>query len=110
MDGVILIRQSDQKKYGSLIQMLTSQYSMGTGQYPRDMTTATDILANHKWDNTKKFQKTEGQSNEKMEKSEKNNEKEGQEKSFAQDYIWCYYCGQTGHKVTKCAKKVSISR
>ena len=50
----LLIQNSDQAKYGSLMSGLISQYSMDHNQYPKTITTAMDILSNHKHDNRKK--------------------------------------------------------
>ena len=47
----VLLRNSDQAKYRSLMNGLISQYSMENDQYPKSITAAIDILANHKHDN-----------------------------------------------------------
>jgi hypothetical protein len=47
----LLIRNSDQVKYGSLSNGLVSHFSMQKNQYPKTCTTATDILSNHRFDN-----------------------------------------------------------
>jgi hypothetical protein len=47
----LLIRNSDQAKYGSLSNGLVSQFSMQNNQYPKTCTTATDNLSNHRFDN-----------------------------------------------------------
>jgi hypothetical protein len=79
----LLIRGSDQTKYRSLTKGLVSQYSLGNDQYPKTITTATDVLSNHKldqryWDNQKK--------NRDRSRDERNNheESEGNATSFAQ--------------------------
>ena len=46
----VLLRNSDQAKYRSLMNGLISQYSMENDQYPKSITAAIDILANHKHD------------------------------------------------------------
>ena len=45
------LRNSNQGKYGSMMNGLISQYSMGNNQYLKTITAATDILSNHKHDN-----------------------------------------------------------
>jgi hypothetical protein len=55
----LLIRGSNQTKYGSLLKGFVSQFSLGNEQYPKTITTATDVLSNHKinqrfYDNQKK--------------------------------------------------------
>ena len=47
----LLIRNSDQSKYGSLLKGLISwQFSMNNNQYPKNIMNATDILGKHKHD------------------------------------------------------------
>ena len=48
----VLLRNSSQAKYQSLMNRLISQYSMENNQYPKTITTATDIMANHRHDNS----------------------------------------------------------
>jgi hypothetical protein len=40
----MLMKNSDQGKYGLLMMSLTTQFSMGTNQYPKDKMAAVDIL------------------------------------------------------------------
>ena len=47
----LLIRNSDQKKYGLPLEGLSTQCSMNDNQCRTAITKATDILANHKHDN-----------------------------------------------------------
>jgi hypothetical protein len=47
----LLIRNSDQAKFGSLFNGLVSQFSMQNNQYPKTCMTATDILSNRRFDN-----------------------------------------------------------
>ena len=46
----LLLRGSDQNKYGMLMKGFVSQYSLGNDQYPKTIQTATDVLSNHKFD------------------------------------------------------------
>jgi Reverse transcriptase (RNA-dependent DNA polymerase) len=46
----LLIRGSDQSKYGTVTIGLNSQYSMSNNQYPKTIQAASDILTNHKFD------------------------------------------------------------
>jgi hypothetical protein len=46
----LLLKGSDRTKYGSLLMGFVSQFSLGNDQYPKDLTTATDVLSNHKFD------------------------------------------------------------
>ena len=109
----LLMKNSDQKKYGSLITGLTSQYSMGNNQYPKTITAATDILANHKHDNAawKKKNNTNKKQNEKDNKQDENKTNEGgNETSFAQNKIVCYCCGKEDHKSPDCPDKDKIPK
>jgi hypothetical protein len=46
----MLMKNSDQGKYGSLMPSLTTKFSVGTNQYPEDILKAVNILTNHKFD------------------------------------------------------------
>ncbi|MGC9191045.1 MAG: hypothetical protein ACP5FR_04015, partial [Candidatus Micrarchaeia archaeon] len=43
----LVIRGSDQSKYGSLTANFVQQYSLGNDQYPRTIEMATDVLSQH---------------------------------------------------------------
>ena len=43
----LLISNSEQNKYASLVNGLASQYSMQNNQYPKTIISATDIMKNH---------------------------------------------------------------
>ncbi len=104
----LLIKNADQAKYGSLTTGLSSQFSLENNQYPKKITMATDILANHKHDNFKSKNNKNNKNKNLKEKSNENDNEEApkNEKSFAQDdKIVCYICGEPGHKVPKCKKK-----
>ena len=62
---------ADQTKYGSLLNTLSSQYSMKKDQYPANIADATDILKNHKHDDAenKKKYKSPKEDNDKDNKS-----------------------------------------
>ena len=49
----MMIRNSDQAKYGSLLNGMVSQFSMNNNQYPVDIRQAMDILSDHKHDSHK---------------------------------------------------------
>ena len=49
----LFVKNSDQRKYGSLLKLFSTNYSMGkTGidTFPKTLTKAIDILINHQWD------------------------------------------------------------
>ena len=111
----LLIVKSDKTKYGSLINGLQSQFSMGTDQYPRTILGATDILATHSFDQSfyekkKKFkpQRNGSRSN----SSSTPRQSTSPEASFAQgsNTIVCHCCGEPGHISPRCPKKDTIPR
>ena len=55
----MMIRASDDKKYKSLKETMSSQYSMKQDQYPCDTDKAVEILNAHKWDNSGKTRKSQ---------------------------------------------------
>jgi hypothetical protein len=57
----MLMKNSNQGKYGLLMTSLTTQFSMGTNQYLKDVVAAVDILTNHRFD--KKEPKNNNQRN-----------------------------------------------
>ena len=110
----LLIRNSDQAKYGSMMNGLVSQFSLQNNQYPKTCTTATDILSSHRLDNR-------GTINKKKWSKPKNNEdenastqrtSEANETSFAQGNSdkSCYCCGKKGHLSPDCPQKNSIKK
>ena len=105
----VLLRNSDQAKYQSLMNGLISQHSMENDQYPKTITTATDILANHRHDSsiTKHGQtKQKGKQNEEDDRSITTNET-----SFVQSGgIMCYCSGKKGHKSPQCPEKDTRSK
>jgi hypothetical protein len=46
----MLMKNSDQGKYGTPMTGLTTQFSMGVNMYPENVVKAIDILTNHKFD------------------------------------------------------------
>ena len=108
LNSYLILRNCDRDKYGSVIQGMESQYSMGHDQFPRQVTLATDILANHKFDSYKMNNKT---------KRHDHNRKESKpltETSFMQAKMkpgeYCYCCGAKDHKSNACPKRNTIPR
>jgi hypothetical protein len=107
----LLIRNSDQGKYGSLMNGLVSQFSMENNQYPKSITAATDILGNHRHDNWRSgntYQKKRWtpEKKDEDEASSKSKEKSG-ETSFQEGGKdkTCYCCGKKGHWSPDCSEK-----
>ncbi len=107
----LLMKNSDQKKYGTLITGLASQFSMGNDQYPKTMTAATDILSNHKHDNSDaKKKNNNNKPTVKDQGKDEKNEEGATETSFAQGKIVCYCCGKSDHKSPDCPDKDKIPK
>ena len=88
----MMIRNSNQAKYGSLLNGMVSQFSMNNNQYPVDIRQATAILSNHKHDSHKTRRDRARQKDDKDETTKTN------EASFTQseNTKMCYCCGKTG--------------
>jgi hypothetical protein len=76
---------------------LTTQFSMGTNQYPKDVMAAVDILTN------RRFDKKEPKNNNQRNKNWNNNNTATTittQSSFNQEALkkaTCYCCGKKGH-------------
>ena len=110
LNAYLLIKNSDQLKYGSLMRTFVQQYSLGTDQYPKTMTTATDALSTHKLD--EKYYENKQKQCERA-RTETQDERPVHSTSFAQrstrkNDLWCYCCGEHGHGSNTCNKKDDI--
>jgi uncharacterized protein (DUF1919 family) len=95
----MLMKSSNQGKYGLRMTSLTTQFSMGTNQYPKDAMAAVDILTNHRFN--KKEPKNDNQRN----RNRNNNDTASTittQSSFNQEALkkaTCYCCGKKGHQI-----------
>ena len=108
----LLLVNSDQLKYGSLVINLASQYSLGHDQYPKDVTSAVNVLSNHKfdqthWDNKKKKRQALKDNHKERQQNKQQDDDDGEtiQLSFAQLEGKCYCCGKAGHKSPQCRNK-----
>ena len=63
---VLYLKNADQKKYGSIIQDLSTQQSLHNDQYPKTVINANNVLSNHKFDNYKSQACQSGKDREKV--------------------------------------------
>jgi hypothetical protein len=97
----LLLRGSDQNKYGTLMKGFVSQYSLGNDQYPKTIQTATDVLSNHKFDAT--YSENKNRIREQQRKQAlQETETVSNTTSFAQKDVICHICGKKGHVKPKC--------
>jgi uncharacterized protein (DUF1919 family) len=106
----MLMKNSNQGKYGSQMTSLTTQFSMGTNQYPKDKMAAVDILTNHGFD------KKEPKNNNQRKRNRNNNNTASTittQSSFNQEALkkaTCYCCLKKGHFSNKCPEKDKHSK
>jgi uncharacterized protein (DUF1919 family) len=93
-----LMKNSDQGKYGLLMTSLTTHFSMGTNQYPKDVMAVVDILTCHKFD--KKEPKNNNNQRNKNQNDDNTALTVTTPSSFNQEALkkaTCYCCGKKGH-------------
>ena len=105
----LLLQNSNQQKYSSMMNGLISQFSMGNNQYPKTIMAATDLLSNHKHDDYKSSYKKRSWSKPNKDKADKasKNPNKSKETSFAQSSKdkSCYCCRKKGHISPECKEK-----
>jgi hypothetical protein len=103
----MLMKNSNQGKYGLLLTGLTTQYSMGVNMYPENVVKAVDILTNHRFD------KKEPRNNNNNQRNKNRNDNDTAstmttQSSFNQEQAknaQCFCCGKKGHYANKCPEK-----
>jgi hypothetical protein len=96
-----LLESSDQNKYGSLLQVRSTTFSLGTDSYPRSKEKALDALSNHKFDG--RYYEVQKKTRDKMQtrtsdKKSDEDEDGASDKTFSQrpkDSMTCYCCGKS---------------
>jgi hypothetical protein len=97
----MLVKNSNQGKYGLLMTSLATQFSMGTNQYPEDVLKAVNILTD----------KREPKNNKEKNKNWNDHDTASTittQSSFNQEdakSAQCYCCSKKGHYTNKCPEK-----
>eukprot|EP00978_Attheya_sp_CCMP212_P005491 scaffold12295_cov58-Attheya_sp.AAC.4 len=101
MLSLLYMKNSDQKKYGSLLKDLNAQQSLGNNQYLTTIMKSSEVLSEHPFDSTGKtdYNKVKDKNKYHGKYDDKNNQKEDDPVilSFAQMEGKCYCCGKQGH-------------
>ena len=101
----LLMRGSNQSKYGTLLKWFVSQFSLGNCQYLKTTTTSTNVLPKHLI-NPKLYENNR----DKCSCDKANNDTEDEKISanrFAHKYETWYCCGEKGHIEPYCPRKQS---
>jgi hypothetical protein len=101
----------DQDKYGSILNNLNSQKSLGNDQYLRTIVETNNVLRNYKFDiNKGKKQEQKQKHHDKNKPKEDKDEEEVTPLLFAQMEGKCYCCGKPGNKSSDCRSREKIPR
>ena len=98
------MKNSDQRKYGSLMRGFQSQYALGNNQYPTKIADGADVLTSHQWDDTYKedVKKKKAQRAANQAGNNENSENAGTQLNQKGKELTCYCCGKKGHTVKQC--------
>jgi hypothetical protein len=97
--SVILLRNSDQNKYGTLLDTMTTTLALGSNVFPKTKEKAIDALSKYSFDPGYVEYK---QKNERPTRSDTSS---GNQNSFAQkpkENLICHCCGKKGHAAPDC--------
>ena len=97
-----------ENKCGSLLKSLAQQQSLKNTQYPKTLTTAAEVLMEHKWDpkyNENKRKKNQQSKKDKDDYQQEKKKEAEPELSFAQLDNACHCCGKKGHGSDKCYQR-----
>jgi hypothetical protein len=106
---VLYLKNADQKKYGSILQGLSTQQSLHNDQSPKTVINANNVLSNHKFDNYKSQACQSGKDREKSDKNSKDDKEARQKRnkkfpchlpSSKEDTFVA--CGKPGHRPPDC--------
>ena len=108
----VFMKNSDQRKYGSLMRGFQSQYALGNNQYPTKIADGADVLTSHQWDDTYKedVRKKKAQRAASQAGNNENSENSGTQLNQKGKELTCYCCGKKGHTVKQCEMVDKIPR
>jgi hypothetical protein len=104
----MLMKNSDQGKYGTMMMGLTAQFSMGVNMYPENVVKAIDILTNHKFDKKEPKNNNNNNQRNKNRNDDDTASRIATQSSFNQEdakNAQCYCCSKKGHYANKCPEK-----
>jgi hypothetical protein len=107
----LYLENSDQQKYGTILNNLSSQKSLKNDQYPKTIVETNNVLSNHKLDIRQQKQKGKDGKEKHPNKINKEKEKDNEESTpllFAQMEGKCYCCGKKGHRSPEFYSKSKI--
>jgi hypothetical protein len=105
--SVILVRNSDQNKYGTLLDTRTTVLALGSNVFPKTKEKALDALSNYSFDPGYVEYK------QKKERPTRSDTSGGNQNSFAQkpkENLICHCCGKKGHAAPDCTLREKIPR
>jgi hypothetical protein len=99
----LYLENADQDKYGTILNNLNSQKSLGNDQFPRTIVETNNVFSNHKFDVVKKKQENQNTHHPRANPHKnKEKDKESTPLPFAQMEGRCYCCGRPEHKSPDC--------
>ena len=112
----VILKNSDQGKYGSLVQNLQTQFSLGKDEYPKEISKVIDVMSNHRPDNCKDKKKSSNHRNSTQLNNDKDNKKKEETTSITSSDVsfytegTCFCCGKKGHISPNCPDKDKIPK
>ena len=112
----VILKNSDQGKYGSLVQNLQTLFSLGKDEYPKEISKVIDVMSNHRLDNYKDKKKSSFTKNNARANNDQNNHKKEETTNITSSDVsfytegTCFCCGKKGHMSPSCPDKDKIPK